>query len=99
MGKHIEMKITDREKFIALVDNDSIDKSDVIVLLEGDGYNRYSKAVELFKKGIQKRLFLVEELQIMIMEASLFKKIFTQKSSQKEFLKMQSFMRINQKTL
>ena len=51
MGKHIEMKITDREKFIALVDNDSIDKSDVIVLLEGDGYNRYSKAVELFKKG------------------------------------------------
>ena len=56
MGKHIEMKITDREKFIALVDNDSIDKSDVIVLLEGDGYNRYSKAVELFKKGYSKKI-------------------------------------------
>lgn len=50
------MKITDREKFIALVDNDSIDKSDVIVLLEGDGYNRYSKAVELFKKGYSKKI-------------------------------------------
>ena len=50
------MKITNREKFIALVDNDSIDKSDVIVLLEGDGYNRYSKAVELFKKGYSKKI-------------------------------------------
>jgi len=56
LGKHIKMKITNREKFIALVDNDSIDKSDVIVLLEGDGYNRYSKAVELFKKGYSKKI-------------------------------------------
>tara|TARA_B100001564_G_C20617703_1_gene660756 strand:- start:236 stop:838 length:603 start_codon:yes stop_codon:yes gene_type:complete len=50
------MKITDREKFIALVDNDSIDESDVIVLLEGDGYNRYSKAAKLYNEGHSKRI-------------------------------------------
>jgi len=41
--------MTDREKFIALVDNDCLKKSDAIVLLEGDGFNRYQKAVELYK--------------------------------------------------
>jgi uncharacterized SAM-binding protein YcdF (DUF218 family) len=40
--------LTDREKFIALVDNDSIQISDAIVLLEGDGLNRYQKAVDLY---------------------------------------------------
>ena len=50
------MKITNREKFIALVDNDSIDVSDAIVLLEGDGYNRYNKAAELYKNGFSKKL-------------------------------------------
>ena len=29
MGKHLDMKITNREKFIALVDNDSIDLSNI----------------------------------------------------------------------
>ena len=38
------MSLSKREKFIALVDNDGLLKSDVIVLLEGDGYNRYQKA-------------------------------------------------------
>lgn len=43
--------MTSREKFIAIVDNDSISKSDVIVLLEGDGLNRCQKAADLFKNG------------------------------------------------
>jgi hypothetical protein len=43
--------MTDREKFIAIVDNDSLIKSDIIVLLEGDGYNRCQKAADLFKQG------------------------------------------------
>lgn len=40
-----------REKFIILVDNDCIKKSDAIILLEGDGLNRCSKAIELYKQG------------------------------------------------
>jgi uncharacterized SAM-binding protein YcdF (DUF218 family) len=43
--------MTSREKFIAIVDNDSLSKSDVIVLLEGDGLNRCQKAVDLYKNG------------------------------------------------
>ena len=42
--------ITEREKIIALIDNDIIRFSDAIVLLEGDGLNRYKKAVDLYKK-------------------------------------------------
>lgn len=49
MGQYLNM--TDREKFIALVDNDCIRKADVIVLLEGDGLNRCEKAANLFKQG------------------------------------------------
>ena len=41
--------MTLREQFIAIVDNDSISKSDVIVLLEGDGLNRCQKAVDLLR--------------------------------------------------
>jgi len=43
--------MTDREKVIAIIDNDIIQKSDAIILLEGDGYHRYSKAVSLYKDG------------------------------------------------
>jgi len=43
--------MTAREKVIALVDNDGLKKSDAIVLLEGDGLNRYEKAVDLYKQG------------------------------------------------
>lgn len=43
--------MTDREKVIALVDNDGLKKSDAIILLEGDGLNRYQKAVELYNGG------------------------------------------------
>nr|WP_294794079.1 YdcF family protein [uncultured Mucilaginibacter sp.] len=44
--------MTSREKFIALVDNDCLKKSDAIVLLEGDGLNRYRKAVDLYKNKL-----------------------------------------------
>jgi uncharacterized SAM-binding protein YcdF (DUF218 family) len=43
--------MTDREKCISIIDNDCIQKSDAIILLEGDGLHRYQKAVELFKQG------------------------------------------------
>lgn len=45
-----------REKFIVLVDNDLIQKSDAIILLEGDGLNRYPKAIELFKQGFSDKI-------------------------------------------
>lgn len=48
--------MTDREKFIALVDNDCLQKSDAIVLLEGDGLNRYQKAVDLFNRGFADKI-------------------------------------------
>lgn len=41
--------LSDREIIIALVDNDVLKPSDAIILLEGDGLNRYQKAVELYK--------------------------------------------------
>lgn len=41
-----------RDKFIILVDNDCIKQSDAIILLEGDGFNRLSKAVELYQLGL-----------------------------------------------
>lgn len=48
--------ITDREKIIAIVDNDCLTKSDAAILLEGDGYNRFQKAVDLYKKGIVSKI-------------------------------------------
>lgn len=44
--------MTDREKFIVLLDCDSPQKSDAIVLLEGDGFARYKKAVSLYKEDV-----------------------------------------------
>lgn len=41
--------MTNQEKFIALVNNDIIKKSDAIVLLEGDGLNRCQRAIELYR--------------------------------------------------
>lgn len=54
MGEFLNM--TDREKVIALVDNDGLKKSDVIVLLEGDGLNRFEKAVNLYKQDWAQKL-------------------------------------------
>jgi len=44
--------MTDREKFIVLLDSENISKCDAIILLEGDGFARYKKAVSLYKDGI-----------------------------------------------
>ena len=43
--------ITDREIIMAIVDNDCLKPSDAIILLEGDGFHRFQKAVDLYKKG------------------------------------------------
>ena len=43
--------LTEREKIIAIIDNDCLRQSDAIVLLEGDGFNRYQKAVDLYTSG------------------------------------------------
>lgn len=40
--------MTEREKFISIVDNDILPISDAIILLEGDGYNRYQHASLLY---------------------------------------------------
>ena len=43
--------ITDRENILAIVDNDCLSPSDAIILLEGDGFDRFRKAVSLYKQG------------------------------------------------
>lgn len=48
--------ITDREKIMAIVDNDCLSKSDAAILLEGDGFFRWQKAVELYNLGIVKKI-------------------------------------------
>lgn len=48
--------ITDREIILAIVDNDCLVHSDAAILLEGDGFFRFQKAVDLYKKGIVDRI-------------------------------------------
>lgn len=48
--------ITEREQIIAIVDNDCFMKSDAVILLEGDGFNRFQKAVELYNKGMVEQI-------------------------------------------
>lgn len=48
--------MTQREKLIILVDNDCLRASDSIILLEGDGFNRCSKAIELYHAGYAKTI-------------------------------------------
>ena len=43
--------IGDIEKFIAVVSNDMVVKSDAIILLEGDGYNRLETAADYYNSG------------------------------------------------
>lgn len=43
--------MSDIEKIISLVDYDSPKKSDAIILLEGDGLNRCSEVINLYKMG------------------------------------------------
>lgn len=48
--------ISDREKILAIVDNDCLTPSDAIILLEGDGFFRFQKAVDLYKRGMAKKI-------------------------------------------
>lgn len=43
--------MTEREKFIVLLDTEQPQRSDAIILLEGDGFARCAKAVSLYKDG------------------------------------------------
>lgn len=45
-------------KLIAITNNDFIKKSDAIILLEGDGYNRIDQAVRIFKSGLAKKIII-----------------------------------------
>lgn len=48
--------ITDREIILAIVDNDCLMKSDAAILLEGDGFFRFQKAVDLYNRGLVSRI-------------------------------------------
>lgn len=48
--------ITDREIIVAIVDNDCFSKSDAAILLEGDGFFRFQKAVDLYNKGLVSKI-------------------------------------------
>lgn len=48
--------ITDREIIMAIVDNDCLMKSDAAILLEGDGFFRFQKAVDLYNKGLVSKI-------------------------------------------
>ena len=48
--------ITDREIIITIVDNDCFTRSDAAILLEGDGFFRFQKAVELYKKKLVSKI-------------------------------------------
>lgn len=48
--------ITERETIMAIVDNDCLSKSDVAILLEGDGFFRLQKAVELYRHGVVRKI-------------------------------------------
>lgn len=48
--------ITGREQIMAIVDNDCLMPSDAAILLEGDGFYRFQKAVELYKQSTVKKI-------------------------------------------
>lgn len=48
--------LTEKEKFMAIVNNDVMSNSDAIILLEGDGYNRYQHAVNLYNGDIATKI-------------------------------------------
>lgn len=54
--------MTEREKFIVLVDNDKLKASDAIILLEGDGYNRVDTAVDLYKSKCAPKIIFSGEI-------------------------------------
>ena len=50
--------MSDREKFIVLVDNDSLKPADAVVLLEGDGTHRIAQCVQLLRAGWAPRIVI-----------------------------------------
>lgn len=48
--------MTEREQFIAIVDNDILTPSDAIIMLEGDGYYRVEKVAGLYLDGKAPRI-------------------------------------------
>lgn len=76
--------MTEREAFIALLDTEEPQKGDAIILLEGDGFSRYKKAVSLYKSRIaplicfsggfddeQSGAFTYEKVKPLILEAGV----------------------------
>jgi len=51
-------KTFDLIKLIAITYNDLIEKSDAVICLEGDGYNRLEKTIELFRSGLAKNIVI-----------------------------------------
>jgi len=49
--------LTEREKYISLIDNDFVSLSDAIIILEGDGLNRIKHAASLYNKGLGQELW------------------------------------------
>ena len=66
--------ITDREKILAIVDNDCLMHSDAAILLEGDGFFRFQKAVDLYKSVAGKGTDEKTDMQLG-MELLLGKKV------------------------
>jgi uncharacterized SAM-binding protein YcdF (DUF218 family) len=50
--------MTEKEKYIALISAQKLKKSDVIVLLEGDGFFRCEHTFELYKQGWAKKVVI-----------------------------------------
>lgn len=50
--------LSTREEFIILVDGDKLKLSDAIVVLEGDGFNRIDKAIELYRNRWADKIIL-----------------------------------------
>ena len=50
--------LSTREEFIILVDGDKLKLSDAIVVLEGDGFNRIDKAIELYRNRWSDKIIL-----------------------------------------
>lgn len=48
--------LTDLEIIMAVVNNDCMRPSDAIILLEGDGFHRFQKAVDLYKEGLGRKI-------------------------------------------
>ncbi len=51
-------KELEKIKLMAIINNDCLKKSDAVILLEGDGYGRINKTIEIFKAGLAKKIVI-----------------------------------------